>query len=162
MGMNVNKEIKVVRNQNFTDKFKELRGNFQLENHCWRMYLKPYSKAGVEELEMLKESKYAAERVEIREKNGTYQITSLQPIDNITDYVESLWGMLHRKFDRQCAELAYAEGVSISGFKRVLRWHENELGMPVAEKDRDKTFYILAMSSEFIEAETLPRFRMAG
>ncbi len=146
-----------------TEGFKLLREKFQLEgDHTWRMYVKPFSKAGVEDLNMLMKSAYARERVWIEEKNGTYCITSRQPIDKQVEYVESLWGILHRKFERQSTELACENAVSVSGFKRALKWHENDLGLPVAEKDRDKNFYVFVLSPQFIEATALPRFRMAG
>ncbi len=158
---NIVKEEMGVAAMKVTERFKELRKMFQLKNHCWRMYVKPFSKAGVQELEDFMKNAYAMERLTIREKEGTYEITSRQPIDNVDDYVETLWGMLHRKYEHQCTELA-AEPVTVSGFRRALKWHENDLGLPVAAEDRDKNFYILVISPEFIEANTLPKFRMAS
>lgn len=145
-----------------TKKFFELRQKFQLNDKCWRMHVKPYSKAGVRELEDLRKLPYAIDRVTITEQNGTYCITSRQPIATMSDYIESLWGMLHRKFERQSKELVCEELVGMSGFKRPLKWHENDLGLPVAEVDSEKNFYLFILSPEFIEANALPHFRMAG
>ena len=145
-----------------TEKFKQFRDKYQLADKCWRMYVKPFSKAGVEDLERLKTSAYVAERIKIVEREGTYEITSQQPIMNMDDYMNTLWGMLHRMYERQASELACENPVSVVGYKRALKWHENDLGIPVAEEDREKNYYILMLSPKFIEATTLPRFRTAA
>lgn len=145
-----------------TEGFKQFRKEYQLADRCCRMYVKPFSKAGVEELENLRTSAFAADRIKIEEKDGTYEITSLQPIVNMDDYIYTLWGILHRKYERQASELACESTVSMVGCKRALKWHENDLGIPAAEEDRDKNFYILTISPKFIAATTLPRFRTAA
>ena len=156
-----NMEAKKVK---MTEKFKQFRDEFQLKDKSWRMYVKPFCKSVVEDLERLKNSAYAAERIRIVEKDGTYEITSQQPIMTMDDYVETLWGMLHRMYERQSSELASASADVMSnvGYKRALKWHENDLGIPVSEEDRDKNFYIVMISPEFIGAKTLPRFRTAA
>ena len=53
-----------------TEKFKQFRDEYQLADKCWRMYVKPFSKAGVEDLERLKTSAYVAERIKIVERGN--------------------------------------------------------------------------------------------
>ncbi len=160
MGNNTVKETP--KNKQHVDYFEKLREMFQLKDKTWRMHVRPYTKAGVDDLHMLMNNAYACERISITEKNGTFCITSLQPIRNPGDYIHSLWGMLHRKYNRQCNELASEDPVDMSGFKTPRKWKDNDLGLPVAEADGEKNFYVFIISPEFIEATTLPRFRMAG
>ena len=138
-----------------SDFAKEL-AQYQLKDGRWRVYVKPYTAEIKEELEAYMTSKRANASVTVSVKEGTYCITSKDIIRDFRDMRETLWFMIFWRF--RC-EARNTFAMTIEGNNtRKLHWCENKVNMAYTEDNKDKHFYVVSLSPDFIAATTLPRF----
>lgn len=130
---------------------------FQLSDGRWRMYVKPYTVDLKKELEGHRTCKHAVKSVTVTEENGTYCITSKDIMYDFRDLRGSLWFMIYWRF-RCEARNTFAMDMANPGNYKKLRWCDNEMNMPFNDENKEKHFYVVTLSPNFIEATCLPRF----